>query len=256
MNAKDTQRIEGIIAKSNGSISKAAKLAVTMANKIKDSSKAEGRYMAAYDKLGEIHPVTSVFKQRFMELTGQSVTNVTPLTLENDTTEDNTIYFPTASAITLWEWEFSGQISDGMWENSRPYDHWRSWCTMKSKLGNPRRSRRTNHPVTKASYNFGALKQYVGDRMLTYGKFGKAVGNDILNMGSEVRSIVEEFPTEPFNLEEFKSNMIKRNSWRNAEYYWKGLEQKHIDAYYNTNYTNTDLNNDIRTIKEAMKTII
>jgi len=28
----------------------------------------------------------------------------------------------------LWHVEITGQLSDGMWENSRPYDHYQPWC--------------------------------------------------------------------------------------------------------------------------------
>ena len=41
------------------------------------------------------------------------------------------IYLPTASAAALFEHELVGQFSDGMWENARPYDHWKFWCNLK-----------------------------------------------------------------------------------------------------------------------------
>lgn len=36
-----------------------------------------------------------------------------------------TIHFENTSAMCIYEWEMSGQISDGKYENSRPYDHWK-----------------------------------------------------------------------------------------------------------------------------------
>jgi hypothetical protein len=164
---------------------------------------------------------------------------------------DDTIYFSTASAAALWIWEITGQLSDGMWENTMPYDHWRPWCALKVRLGNSRY--KTNWHIAKDGYALGSLKRYVGDRMRAYGRFGKAVGNDIFKMAGEVRTIVEEFPAEPFNLEEFKAEMTKHKDWRSREYYWNGLEQKHVDAFYNTDYTEMDLNNDLKNIKTAMK---
>ena len=254
MNAKDIKRIEDIQMKALGNVNNMVKLAVSMANKITNSVKAEGRYTASISILGDDHEVTNVFKRRLQELTGNA--EVTLITLDNASTQNNTIYFPTGSAVALWNWEFTGQISDGMWENTRPYDHWRSWCNMNVKIGNARRSRNTSHRILKTGYSFGSLKECCGDRMLKYGRFGKAVGNDILNMGSEVRTIIEEFPNETFNLEEFKKSMIERRTYRNAEYYWRGLEQKHIDAYNRTTYTNKDLTEDIRNVKNAMKNIV
>ena len=42
--------------------------------------------------------------------------------------KDITIHFENASAMCLYCFEMEGQISDGKYENSRPYDHWR-WVT-------------------------------------------------------------------------------------------------------------------------------
>ena len=42
--------------------------------------------------------------------------------------KDITIHFENASAMCLYCLEMKGQISDGKYENSRPYDHWR-WVT-------------------------------------------------------------------------------------------------------------------------------
>ena len=36
-----------------------------------------------------------------------------------------TIHFKNASALCLYYMEMEGQISDGKYENSRPYDHWK-----------------------------------------------------------------------------------------------------------------------------------
>jgi len=251
MNAKDTKRVEDIRLKSMGHVPTMENLAKNMANKITNVAKAEGRYMASVEILGEDHSVTQIFKRRISELNGSSV--ITRVTQDNDTTADNTIYFSTASAVALWNWEFTGQISDGMWENTTPHDHWKVWCNLEAKIGKARRSKNTQYHIYKAGYNLGALKQYVGDRMLAYGKFGKAVGNDILNMGSEIRSTIESFPNEVFNLEEFKKEILKTHSYRSREYYWRGLEQRHVDAYYQTTYTEKEMNEDIKMIKKAMK---
>lgn len=42
--------------------------------------------------------------------------------------KDITIHFENASAMCLYCLEMEGQISNGKYENSRPYDHWR-WVT-------------------------------------------------------------------------------------------------------------------------------
>ena len=44
------------------------------------------------------------------------------------------IHFENASAMCLYEWEMSGQISDGKYENSRPYDHWKWVCEISDMI--------------------------------------------------------------------------------------------------------------------------
>ena len=39
--------------------------------------------------------------------------------------KNTTIHFENASAMCLYFMEMEGQISDGKYENSRPYDHWK-----------------------------------------------------------------------------------------------------------------------------------
>lgn len=65
----------------------------------------------------------------------------------------------------LWE-ELDGQISDGMWENTRPYNHWKPWCNAEV-LVDPKNVGR-NFYADKDNYDFNnsQLLSIVGDRML------------------------------------------------------------------------------------------
>jgi hypothetical protein len=50
--------------------------------------------------------------------------------------------------------ELAGQISDGNWENSRPYNHYQDWCLKYDEVVvNPSKVGRT-HYVAKDNYNF------------------------------------------------------------------------------------------------------
>ena len=107
---KDIKRILDIIKKSNGDDVKAAKLAETMANKIKDMDKLERRYNAAVKELGANHPVALEFK-RIMDLnninpasTPSITTTATPASTSNTQTDiDSTVADDT---------EFNTDISD------------------------------------------------------------------------------------------------------------------------------------------------
>ena len=43
------------------------------------------------------------------------------------------LYFKTLSSALLYEWEISGQISDGKYENAQPFGHWR-WINDTEKI--------------------------------------------------------------------------------------------------------------------------
>lgn len=282
---KDIKRIEDIFKKGKGNDEKVLQLTRTMAKLIKDPTKALARAEAAEQILGSDHnQIADIFYEREAELRGDSPAeprapksasaskanvsvpsqNPEVKSDEFDKPETNrgfyrrampnvgVIFLPTTSAIALWNWELTGQFSDGAWENSKPDEHWVYWSNLETRLGQPQ-VQSTGHPL-KTGYNLAGLIQYVGDRMVATGRFGKAVGTDILNMGSGVRGRVENFPKDgPFDLETRKEEMI--NKYGKNDYYWKGLEQKHVDAYYATKYDMKDMRKDLSIIKTAMKNI-
>lgn len=45
-----------------------------------------------------------------------------------------TITFTSLTQFINWEFEISGQISDGNWENSRPFDHWKFWTSLTARF--------------------------------------------------------------------------------------------------------------------------
>lgn len=79
----------------------------------------------------------------------------------------NIIHFETKEAAALFEHEIMGQLSDGMWENTRPSDHWKFWhdseIIVDGKVGYEHLSYK--YVIKKNNYNIAALKQHVGDRM-------------------------------------------------------------------------------------------
>ncbi len=66
----------------------------------------------------------------------------------------------------LWENELRGQISDGVWENSRPYGHYKVWCNAKVEVAKAGEPTGRNFWAEKDNYNLLAPVEYVGDRML------------------------------------------------------------------------------------------
>jgi hypothetical protein len=76
------------------------------------------------------------------------------------------IRFENKIQVALFNHELRGQISDGYWENSRPYDHYKAF-TKAEIIVDPSNPGMTSI-WTKRSYNFAApmLVDVVGDRMV------------------------------------------------------------------------------------------
>jgi len=74
------------------------------------------------------------------------------------------INFRNEHQVTLYECELKGQISDGYWENSRPYGHWKIMCNAEARVGEPLGP----NFWPRRRYNFAAkdLIDVVGHRML------------------------------------------------------------------------------------------
>jgi hypothetical protein len=80
----------------------------------------------------------------------------------------NTLVLRNPIQVILWKHEITGQLSDGHWENTRPYDHWREWCNAQVTCDVDKVGR--NFWVRKDNYvlNSKALLDVVGQRMLNY----------------------------------------------------------------------------------------
>lgn len=156
-------------------------------------------------------------------------------------TATGTIYLPTPSAIALWQGEILGQMSDGMWENTKPDNHWVFWGKMNVALGTPKLD--SSEPPVKSSYNLAGLLEYVGDRMVNIGRMGKAGADESVTHHGGAEDM-------PSTFEEFKNMQTKGD-------YTAGKLQKITDdlaqKYYATKYDMKDLKNDLRSIKMAMK---
>jgi hypothetical protein len=90
------------------------------------------------------------------------------------------INFRNAVQAALYNLELAGQISDGCWENSRPWNHWR--CMIDATgVAVPGPLGPTFQPRRKYNFNNNLLVEVVGDRMLkiardAIGKDGEAYG--------------------------------------------------------------------------------
>jgi transposase-like protein len=96
------------------------------------------------------------------------------------------IHFENKTQVWLWYGEIMGQLSDGMWENAPPRNHWEPLADANVSVGTPG----MKDVWTKRIYNFSRsdLLSLVGDRMLWYGKGAIAYPN-IADDESVIRAI-------------------------------------------------------------------
>lgn len=89
-----------------------------------------------------------------------------------------TIRFQTKEQQLLWDLEITGQLSDGMWENATPHDHWKPWCDAESAVAGPGEKVGRNFYVRKAGYALTsrALLDIIGGRMIGYIRIYRALG--------------------------------------------------------------------------------
>jgi hypothetical protein len=82
-------------------------------------------------------------------------------------TQVRTLKFRNKVQVALFTKELRGQISDGLWENSKPVDHWKVPCGAKVSVATDSKELGPSFMPVRA-YNFASseLLEYVGDRML------------------------------------------------------------------------------------------
>jgi hypothetical protein len=75
--------------------------------------------------------------------------------------------FRNSIQVTLFKVELSGQISDGMWENARPHNHFEVWCNANVSVDAENVGRDLPY-VRKSNYDFCSkeLLNVIGERMV------------------------------------------------------------------------------------------
>jgi len=171
-----------------------------------------------------------------------------------------TIILHNHSAQALWDHELIGQLSDGMWENTRPHDHWQFWRGLQSTVQYgiarvvPKQPFYGRFP--KTNYNFARLwgkDVGLGHRMVNLGRMGHATYISQYEMTYDLARASKYMPAGGW--EEF---MLHKDD-AVARYVVGPLRSKVTDelacAYYNCRYTDKDMKLDVNRIKEAMQTV-
>lgn len=190
-----------------------------------------------------------------------------PMQIIEEGKGDYVIYFTTPSALLIYKLELEGQISDGYWENARPYDHWK-WVTKteakldKEKVGytGPTHSKKYSTEWLR-KYVKKAIKHQAGDydwtiRAFNYAKFGSLLNKTQLNkvLGEYgYRPIIENLPEEP------TTNEGLNEIWEKKQYtkkYWEQTKDFFTDEllkkYYDSTYDFSNFEEDLKIAENAM----
>lgn len=154
------------------------------------------------------------------------------------------------TALAVWTCELKQQITDGMWKDKQDF----FWHDMEVGIG-PQNLVKVNDQstCTKNGYNFSALYDTFGRRMLAYGRMAKA-GADPTD-----RDLIEAAEYMPTTLREFELFKIIGFSPRIALGSYQAARLDRVShhlakCFYVTTYDMKDLRRDIRLIKSTMKT--
>ncbi len=149
-----------------------------------------------------------------------------------------TINFDNNIQRNLWKYMLVGQISDGYWENARPYDHYHFWCDLtpiyddKAPAGVTVTSSRYTRPL-KNNYAFDSkiLIDVVGDEMLAIAKAStlfKNINQDL------IESAIDGWR----RMSDIKKSVISSDT---------------IDKVRAVKFTIADLKRELKRIKEIVK---
>jgi hypothetical protein len=172
------------------------------------------------------------------------------------------ILFSSPSQAALFEHELKGQFSDGMWENSRPYDHWEFWCGLSVGVAAAGTNARveTNHAwrIKKTSYAVSKLYEIVGYRMLAIGRMTRALVRVGLALETfEHGALGGTAEYMPPTLDEW-TRAKESGAWQ-CDFiagYMERVTPELAAAFYASTYTMTDLRKDVAGIKQAMKNVV
>jgi len=167
---------------------------------------------------------------------------------------DKVIYVKTDIQKALLIGELLGQISDGKWENSKPFGHWKEWSRADIKVGD--QGTKNMYPQ-KTNYNFhdAELLSIVGNRMIgmvrlikKYPKIGK--DDSSINAANSLAEYLygdSTLPTKMLDYMEKYMDLIKSKSGASDEEILKTINDKSL-------YSSSDLKKDLVEIKKSFTT--
>ena len=166
-----------------------------------------------------------------------------------------TLFVTNMSQACLFEMEVSGQISDGKWENSRPYNHWEWVCDTEMVLSDKNsyigHYRRKKYNIKNLFNEFMKRVEYDDFswpmRMYYYAKFGTLLDSKYINELDGLRNFIEKigYNEEINSLEDLKNDIPEylQKYWKDE--YDKVFSTENIQKFRNSEYSIKDMKKDL-----------
>lgn len=177
-------------------------------------------------------------------------------------TINSTLFVNNMSQACLYDMEVLGQISDGRWENSRPYNHWTWVCHTDIALSNINGYNGVHHTKRYGVKNlFNDFMKY-GEkwpmRMYYYAKYGTLLDSKWINHFGEMRYFIEMigFDEDINTLEDLKNKTPEY-----AKSYWEDeydeiFSTENIQKFRTSTYSIQDMKNDLKQLHESINTFL
>ncbi len=196
-------------------------------------------------------------------------------------TKNTTIHFENASAMYLYFMEMEGQLSDGKYENSRPYDHWKWLCDVKNAVVDGSKGLEeasytrgyNNYGVYQKKYTLNEwfskyIKEWRKDgndeniwatRIIAFGKFGKIYPEltyEQLMSFNEIRCLLEDLQVW-FEKGEKNPEVLFKKMTDFSKYTWREKYYNSCKDYLTLDFVKkfVEMNYDIKECKADCKSM-
>lgn len=174
---------------------------------------------------------------------------------------NNKLYFNTLSAALLYNWELTGQISDGKYENARPYDHWKWICDAEVYV-DANSLNYTNRWLRK-TYNLNEWGGYMKDgsngwawRCAQYVRFGACFESTQENYDKIVANVsrctVEALKEKYDSYEACKAHINSLADWAKSENFFEIFTEEVYNKYYSQEISVKEFNKYHKLMKETV----
>ena len=185
--------------------------------------------------------------------------------------EPTTLYFNSLSACLLFDYEVSGQISDGYWENSRPAGHWK-WIMNTEYVIDENHELGYEGPKHRIKYDCSwitrELKKSLNgtnddyswlSRAMNYCHAGMVANQSEMKAMTDqknsegLRHFLEKLPEEPITVDELTADL---KDWE-LEYWEKAksvITDSFLKRYYRAKYGFREFRMDLMDMEETINT--